>query len=78
MIMRKNKFYFLIVMVMAIGANFAHAQTSVATVPDGLITFTLTSGQSSYLSLPLTSDSTYTSVVTAVTTNTGSKCRAWD
>lgn len=70
MTMRKNKFYYLAMIVMAIGATTAHAQTSVATVPDGLITFTLTKGQTSYLSLPLTNHSTYTSVVTAVTTNT--------
>ncbi len=68
--MRKNNFYFLAVIAMAMGAISAHAQTSVATVPDGLITFTLTAGKSSYLSLPLTNNSTYTSVVTAVTTNT--------
>jgi len=69
--MRKNKFYMLSLIAIATSAISANAATtSVATVPDGMITFSLTHGKSSYLSLPLTSNSTYTGAVSAVTTNT--------
>jgi uncharacterized protein (TIGR02597 family) len=68
--MRKNQFYLLTAIAMAMSGTFSFAATSVGTVPDGLITFTLAHGSASYLSLPLTSHSTYTSVVSAVTTTT--------
>jgi uncharacterized protein (TIGR02597 family) len=55
----------------ALATVSAHATSaSVATIPSGMITFTLTHGTTSYLSLPLTNVETYTSSVTAVTSNT--------
>ena len=68
--MRQNIFYFLIGIALATCELSATAGTSVATVPSGMITFTLAQGTTSYLSLPLTNNSIYSSVVTAVTTNT--------
>jgi len=68
--MRKKIFYFLMGVALATGVASATTKSSVATVPAGMITFALTHGKSSYLSLPLTKLSTYTSSVTAVTTNT--------
>jgi uncharacterized protein (TIGR02597 family) len=43
---------------------------SVATVPAGMITYTLARGTTSYLSFPLTNNESYTGSVAAVTTNT--------
>jgi uncharacterized protein (TIGR02597 family) len=68
--MRKKIFYFLTGIILATGSSSAEAQDSVASVPQGMITFTLPSGSTSYLSLPLTNNSTYTSAVTAITANT--------
>jgi uncharacterized protein (TIGR02597 family) len=65
--MRKNFFYFLGTLAIASGLVSADAATvSVSTVPEGLITFTLNSGSTNYLSLPLTTNETYTSSVTSV------------
>jgi len=68
--MRKKMFYFLAGIALATGMISADANNTVATVPEGMITFTITHGKSNYLSLPLTNTPTYTSVVTAVTANT--------
>jgi uncharacterized protein (TIGR02597 family) len=68
---KKTFFYFLTGIALAIGAISVEAQSaSVATIPEGMITFTLTHGVTNYLSLPLTNNLTYTSSVTAVTANT--------
>jgi uncharacterized protein (TIGR02597 family) len=69
--MRKKIFYFLTGIALATGAVSANAESaSVASVPQGMITFSLVHGSTSYLSLPLTNNTTYTSAVTAVTANT--------
>jgi uncharacterized protein (TIGR02597 family) len=68
--MRKKIFYLLAAIAITMGALSANAANSVATVPEGMITFALTHGTTSYLSLPLTNKAAYTSAVTAVTTNT--------
>jgi uncharacterized protein (TIGR02597 family) len=68
--MRKKIFYFLTGIALATGAISANAQSAtVATVPEGMITFTLASGSTKYLSLPLTNNVTYAGSVTAVTAN---------
>jgi len=63
-------FYFLAVMALAVGMFAAHAQSTVATVPEGMINFSLPHGTTTYLSLPLTNNSTCSDTVSAVTTNT--------
>jgi len=69
--MRKKIFYFLSGIALAIGATSADAQSaSVASIPEGMITFSLVHGSTSYLSLPLINNETYTGSITAVTTNT--------
>jgi uncharacterized protein (TIGR02597 family) len=68
--MHKKIFSFLTGIALATGAISADAQNSVASVPQGMITFTLKHGSTNYLSLPLTKNTTYTSAVTAVTSNT--------
>jgi uncharacterized protein (TIGR02597 family) len=68
--MRKKIFYFLSGIALATGAISANAQSAtVATVPEGMITYSLASGSTSYLSLPLTNNVTYAGSVTAVTAN---------
>jgi uncharacterized protein (TIGR02597 family) len=68
--MRKNIFLFLTGIALAICGVSANAQSaSVASVPEGMITFPITHGTTNYLSLPLTNNETYTSSVTAVTIN---------
>jgi len=68
--MRKKIFYFLTGIALATGAISANAQSAtVATVPEGMITYTVASGSTTYLSLPLTKNVTYTGSVTAVTAN---------
>jgi len=68
--MRKKIIYFSVGIAFAACAMSANAQeATVATVPEGMITFALAHGTTSYLSLPLTNNETYTSSVTAVTTN---------
>jgi uncharacterized protein (TIGR02597 family) len=68
--MRKKMFYFLGGIALATGMISADANITVATVPEGMIAFAIPHGKTTYLSLPLTNTPTYTSVVTAVTTNT--------
>jgi uncharacterized protein (TIGR02597 family) len=69
--MRKKIFYFLTGIALATSAISANAESAtVATVPEGMITFSLASGSTTYLSLPLTNNVTYSGSVTAVTTNT--------
>jgi len=67
---RKKIFYFLTGIALATGAISANGQNSVASIPQGMITFAIKQGSTNYLSLPLTNNTTYTSSVTAVTTNT--------
>jgi hypothetical protein len=70
-IMRKKIFYSLTGIALAMGAISAEAQSaSVATIPEGMITYTLTRGATNYLSLPLINNLVYTSSVSAVTANT--------
>jgi uncharacterized protein (TIGR02597 family) len=69
--MRKKIFYFLTGIALAMGTITGYAQTAtVATVPEGLITYSLAQGSTNYVSLPLTDNVTYTSAVTAMTANT--------
>ncbi|HEV3272921.1 MAG TPA: TIGR02597 family protein [Candidatus Methylacidiphilales bacterium] len=69
--MHKKIIYLLTGMALALGALSARAQTAtVATIPEGMMLFTLTGGTTNYLSLPLTNNVTYTSSVSAVTGNT--------
>jgi len=65
--MHKKIFYFLTGIAFATGAISADAQDSVASIPEGMITFNIQNGSTSYLSLPLTNDTVYTGAVTAVT-----------
>jgi uncharacterized protein (TIGR02597 family) len=68
--MRKKIFYFLTGITLALGVISADAESAtVATVPEGMITFSLPQGATTYLSLPVTSNVTYAGSVTAVTTN---------
>jgi uncharacterized protein (TIGR02597 family) len=69
--MRKKIFYFLTGIILAMSGISAHAQNAtVATVPEGMISFSLPQGATSYFSLPLTNNATYASSVTAVTAGT--------
>ena len=67
--MHKIFFSLLVGIASAAGSLTATAQTTVATVPDALMTLTLTSGTTNYLSIPLTSVATFTGMVANVTTN---------
>ncbi len=67
--MRKKIFSFLTGVAAIACAIPAYATTSVATVPEGMISFPLVHNTTTFLSLPLTKNATYTSVVTGVTTN---------
>ena len=68
--MNKNFFYFLTAIALVTGMISAEASSvTVATVPIGMITYPLTQGTTSYLSLPLTNVEIYTGSVSAVTTN---------
>jgi uncharacterized protein (TIGR02597 family) len=69
--MCKKIFYFLTGILLAIDVNSvtASAASSVATVPDGMMELSLPHGKTSYLSLPLTRESTYTGMITEVTSN---------
>lgn len=70
-IMRKKLIYFSAIIALAASAPAADAQSpTVATVPEGMITFKLAHGTTSYISLPLTNNEIYSSSVTAVTNNT--------
>jgi uncharacterized protein (TIGR02597 family) len=55
---------------LALSALSATATSSVATVPDGLLTLPILHGVTNYLSLPLTRTSVYASSVSSVTTTT--------
>lgn len=69
--MRKKIFNFLTGVALATGMISGNAQdATVATIPVGMITYSLPHGTTNYVSLPLTGNVTYTSSVTAVTTNT--------
>jgi len=68
--MRNKIIYFLSGIVLATGAISANAQSSVASVPQGMINFSLIHNTTTYLSLPLTKNSSYTGSVAEVTTNT--------
>lgn len=68
MAMRKNIFYFLSGIILGLSGALTHAATvTSATVPEGMITFSLPHGTSTLLSLPLSNNVAYTSSVTAVT-----------
>ena len=68
--MRKKLFIFLASIAFASASLSVQAGTaSVSTVPEGLVSFTLQSGSTNYLSIPLTSNETYVTSVTSVTTN---------
>jgi uncharacterized protein (TIGR02597 family) len=66
--MKKTALYFLTGIALAIGVSSARAQeaTSVS-IPEGMITFNIAKGVTSYLSLPLTNNEVYTGSVVAVT-----------
>jgi hypothetical protein len=69
--MRNTLTHLLAGIALAAGMLSASAQSaSVATVPQGMITYTVQPGATNYLSLPLTNTETYTSQVSAVTANT--------
>jgi uncharacterized protein (TIGR02597 family) len=68
--MRKKICYILTGIALAMGTIPVSANTTVATVPDATMTLPIKHGLSNYISLPLTTDATYTSAVTSVTTNT--------
>jgi uncharacterized protein (TIGR02597 family) len=67
--MPKKIIYFLAGIALVTSPISADAQNSVATIPEGMITFNIPKGATSYLSLPLTNNLTYTGVVSAVTSN---------
>ena len=68
--MRKNLFYLTVGMSLAIGTSSLNAQdATVASVPNGMITFTLKGNSINYLSLPLSNNVSYTSTVSSVTAN---------
>jgi uncharacterized protein (TIGR02597 family) len=68
--MRTKLFSYLTGVALAIGSISASAQSaSVATVPTGMITFTLGAGTATHISLPLAQNATYTGSVSAVSTN---------
>jgi uncharacterized protein (TIGR02597 family) len=69
--MHQKFFYFLATIGLALSANSAFAQaTSVATIPDGMMQFSIPQGLTSYLSLPLTKEAVYSGSVASVTANT--------
>ena len=69
--MSKKFFYFLTGITLATGMISAQAQNAtVATIPQGMITYNLPEGTTSVVGLPLTNDVEFTSTVTAVTANT--------
>jgi uncharacterized protein (TIGR02597 family) len=69
--MRKKIFYFLSAIILAISSISADAQSAtVATVPEGMITFSLPQGVPSYFSLPLTNNEIFSGSVTAVSGDT--------
>jgi len=69
--MLKKIFYFLTWIALAAGMTSANAQNAtVATIPEGMMTYNLLPNTTSYLSLPLTANLTYSGAVTAVTANT--------
>jgi uncharacterized protein (TIGR02597 family) len=69
--MRKNIFYTLITLTFAASFDRADASSAtVATVPDGMMTFAIAHGTVTNMSLPLTKVASYTGVVSQVTTNT--------
>ena len=63
--MCKKIFYFLMSMALALSIDSALAATSVATIPDGMMVFSLPHGTSTCLSLPLTWQPTYAGTVVA-------------
>ena len=68
--MRKNIFYFLTGIALATGVISASAASAtVSSVPQGMITFNLPAGATTYVSLPLTNNVTYAGSVSAVFTN---------
>jgi len=68
--MRNKTIKFLTVVALATCVLSARAQDSVATVPEGMITFNIPQDVTTYLSFPLTSNLTYTGVVSGVTSTT--------
>jgi uncharacterized protein (TIGR02597 family) len=70
-LMRKNLFLLIAGVALAIGTTSVQAQSAtVASVPEGMITFSLAGNSINYLSLPLSNNVSYTSTVSAVTANT--------
>lgn len=72
--MRMNSSFFLAVTALAISALSVQAQTTLNTVPEGMLTLNPGSSSSgdvvTYLSLPLNADPVYTGAVSAVTATT--------
>jgi uncharacterized protein (TIGR02597 family) len=68
--MRKKTNYFLTGIAFVACALSAYAQTSVATIPEGMISFNVPGGETTYLSFPLSNNLTYTGAVSAVTSTT--------
>jgi len=69
--MRKKIFTFLAGVALATGMIPASAESaSVATIPAGMIKYPILHGTSTYLSLPLTSNQTFSGTVSSVTANT--------
>jgi uncharacterized protein (TIGR02597 family) len=69
--MRNKITNFLTALALAAGMITASATSaSVATVPQGMISFKIASGSTNYLSLPLTNTETYSSTVNTVTSGT--------
>jgi uncharacterized protein (TIGR02597 family) len=60
----------LVVLTLASAISAQVSGATVASVPEGMITFSLHHGTTSYLSLPLTNDTSYASTVSAVTATT--------
>jgi hypothetical protein len=68
--MRKASPFILAAFTAVLSALPAFAQTTVATVPSALMTLSIQSGVTNYLSIPLLQTSTYTTTVASITTNT--------
>ncbi len=70
--MRKKILIFVTCVAFAVGMISASAavSTSVATIPVGMMTYPLTHGTTTFLSLPLTNTEVYTSSVSSVTDST--------
>ena len=67
---RMNLSYFLTIIVLALGVFSAEAQTTtINTIPEGVTTFSLTHGTTTYMSLPLEADPIYSGATSAVTSN---------